>query len=260
MGKMPDSLLKILGVCGRDALTFWMGTLDYQVAYYDPSVDPAFPGDRRERLYIFWHEYIPFYLYQRHHCRLSMLLSKHRDADILEKAAHLTGFGTVRGSTRRGGAEAILGMMRQGKEHQHLTITPDGPRGPRRKMAPGSIYLASKLQIPIIAVGIGYDRPWRLSTWDRFAVPRPYSRARTIASPEIFVPPNLSKAGIDHYSQKLERLLNRLTADAEDWAEKGYRIEGACSIQPGPKNGILYFAKRRTAVQNVSAENEDAYL
>lgn len=255
MGKMPDFLLRALGVCGRDINSFWMGTLDYQVAYYDSSVDPAFPDDRRERLYIFWHEYIPFYIHQRHHCRLSMLLSKHRDADILEKAAHLTGFGTVRGSTRRGGAEAILGMMRQEKEHQHLTITPDGPRGPRRKMAPGSVYLASKLQIPIIAVGIGYDRPWRLSTWDHFAVPRPYSRARTISSPEIFIPPDLPKSGIEHYCRKLEILLNRLTADAEDWAEKGYRIDGACSMQAGPKNGILHFAKPRPAAQNAPTRN-----
>jgi lysophospholipid acyltransferase (LPLAT)-like uncharacterized protein len=256
MKKMPDFLLGALGVFGRDLINVWMSTLDYQVAYYDPGVDPAFPDDRRNRLYIFWHEYIPFYIFLRHHCGLSMLLSKHRDADILEKAAHLTGFGTVRGSTRRGGAGAILGMMKERQGNRHLTITPDGPRGPRRKMAPGSVYLASRLQIPIVAVGIGYECPFRLPTWDMFAIPRPWSRARTISSPEIFVPPDLSKAGIDHYTKKTETLLNRLTADAEDWAEKGYALAGACSIQPGPKNGILYFAKRRAAEQACPANGE----
>ena len=255
---MSDDLLRILGVCGRDLLHRWMGTLDYKIAYYDPNVDPAFPEDRRRRLYIFWHEYITFYLYQRHHCRLAMLLSKHRDADILEKIARLTGFGAVRGSTRRGGAEAILGMMKQQERDWHLTITPDGPRGPRRKMAPGSVYIASQLQIPIIAVGIGYDRPWRLSTWDRFAIPRPGSRARTIPSPEIFVPPNLSKADVEHYTRKIESILNRLTDDAEEWAQKGYSIEGECNMQPGPKSGILYFAKRCAAAQKSHPSSEDA--
>ena len=123
-------------------------------------------------------------------------------------------------------------------------------------MAPGSVYLASQLQIPIIAVGIGYDRPWRLSTWDRFAIPRPGSRARTIPSPEIIVPPNLSKAGIEHYTCKVESLLNRLTADAEEWAEKGYAIEGECNMQPGPKSGILYFARRRAATQEPRSDAE----
>ena len=55
----------------------------------------------------------------------------------------------------------------------HLTITPDGPHGPRRRMAPGPIYLASKLGLPLVLMGYAYDRPWRLPSWDRFAVPRP---------------------------------------------------------------------------------------
>ena len=59
----------------------------------------------------------------------------------------------------------------------HLTITPDGPRGPRRHMAPGPIYLASKLGLPLVLMGYAYDRPWRLHSWDRFAIPRPGSRA-----------------------------------------------------------------------------------
>lgn len=248
MGKISNYLLNNLGVCGRDLLHRWMGTLDYKIAYYEPDVDPAYPNSqRRRRLYLLWHEYMTFYLYQRHHCRLAMLLSKHRDADILEKVAHLTGFGAVRGSTRRGGAEAILKMTKQEKQGWHLTITPDGPRGPRRKMAPGSVYLASLLQIPIIAVGIGYDRPWRLPTWDRFAIPRPGSRGRTILSPEILIPPKLSKAGIEYYTRKVESLMNMLNANAEEWAEKGYSIEGECNMQPGPKSGILYFAQPRSA-------------
>ena len=109
----------------------------------------------------------------------------------------------------------------------HLTITPDGPRGPRRRLAPGCVYLASKLGLPLVAMGFGYDRPWRVrSAWDQFAIPRPCSRARAIPSGEIFVPPDLDRNGLEHFRLKIENLLNRLTAEAESWAASGSRKLG----------------------------------
>ncbi|NLA09484.1 MAG: DUF374 domain-containing protein, partial [Microbacteriaceae bacterium] len=99
-------------------------------------------------------------------------------------------FRVVRGSTRRGGASALRQLLDQG-ELTHLAITPDGPRGPRRTLAQGAVYLASKLQMPLVALGMGFDRPWRVKSWDRFAIPRPGSRARAILSPEIHVPAGL---------------------------------------------------------------------
>lgn len=247
MKTLPDGILKIAGAAGARLIRGWMSTLDYKAAYYDPGIDPAYPGDGRIRLYVFWHEYMQFFIHLRRHCSLAMLLSRHRDADVLEKLAHATGFETVRGSSRRGGAEALLGMMKKENAHLHLTITPDGPRGPRRKMAPGAVYLASKLGIPIVAIGVGYDRPWRTPTWDRFALPRPGTRARAIPSGDLIVPPNLSKAGIGHYTSRIERLLERLTETAEDWAEKGYSIAGESDILPGPKHSILYFSRAKQA-------------
>ena len=91
-----------------------------------------------------------------------MLLSRHRDAEILSHAAYHLGFDFVRGSTNRGGVAAIRELLEKSR-HMHLTITPDGPRGPRRKLAPGSIYLASKLGLPLVVMGYGYDRPWRVT-------------------------------------------------------------------------------------------------
>ena len=78
-----------------------------------------------------------------------MLLSRHRDAEILSYAAYHLGFDFVRGSTNRGGAAALRQLLAKSR-HMHLTITPDGPRGPRRHMAPGPIFLASKLGLPLV--------------------------------------------------------------------------------------------------------------
>jgi lysophospholipid acyltransferase (LPLAT)-like uncharacterized protein len=202
-----------------------MATLDYKVMYGDRNVDPIFPECRGNKIYLFWHEYILFPIFLRGHCNLSMLLSRHRDAEILSHAAYHLGFDFVRGSTNRGGVSALRELLAKSR-NMHLTITPDGPRGPRRQMALGPIFLASKLGLPLVLMGYAYDRPWRLNSWDRFAIPRPFSRARVISTGEIFVPPDLDRAGLEHFRLKMEQELNRLTEEAEAWAESGRRKSG----------------------------------
>jgi len=204
------------------AVRRWMGTMEYKVAYYDPTVDPANPACHGQKIYIFWHEYILAPLYLRGNCNLAMLLSRHRDAEILARVAYHMGFDCVRGSTYKGGAAALRELLTDCRQ-LNLAITPDGPRGPRRTLAPGCVFLASKLGLPLVLAGLGYDRPWRAKSWDRFAVPRPGSRVRGIMSPQITIPPNLDRNGIELYRGKVERLLNRLTLEAEAWAELGTR-------------------------------------
>jgi lysophospholipid acyltransferase (LPLAT)-like uncharacterized protein len=224
-------LNKLGGLLGTAAVRWWMNTLDYKVAYYDRTVDPVFPDCRGQKIYIFWHEYILFPLYLRGHCNMAMLLSRHRDAEILSHAAYHLGFDFVRGSTNRGGVTALRELLAKSRT-MHLTITPDGPRGPRRRLAPGCVYLASKLELPLVVMGYAYDRPWRVrSAWDQFAIPRPHSRARAIPSSEIFVPPNLDRDGLEHFRQKIERMLNHLTTEAEAWAEAGTRKIGQMNIE-----------------------------
>ena len=206
----------------------WMSTLDYRAMYYDPAVDSTLPSDR-PRIYVFWHEYRLIPLFLRGNCDITMLLSKHRDADILYRLAYHLGFQCVRGSTYGGAAEALLELSRRGRE-MHMAITPDGPRGPRRRLAQGAVYLASRMQLPIVPFGMGMDRPWRTPTWDKFAVPRPGSRARAVIGPEIMVPPRLDRAELELRRQGVEHLLTQLTVEAEAWAESGEERIGAVPV------------------------------
>ena len=224
-------LMNIGGLAGVTFLRSWMSTLDSQIVFYDPAVDPGSPLCRGQQIYIFWHEYILLPLAVRGHCNLAMLLSQHRDAEILSRIAYHLGFEFIRGSSRRGGAAAIRQLLRKGRR-LHLTITPDGPRGPRRRLAPGAVYLASRLGLPLVLMGFGYDRPWRLASWDLFALPRPYSRVRAVLSPQIYVPPELDRSGIEHFREKIEQLLNRLTEEAESWAASDRRIPGQMPLLP----------------------------
>ncbi len=228
-------LTNLAGYLAATTARQWMATLDYRVAYHDPAVDPGRRDCRGQKIYVFWHEYILFPIYLRGHCNLAMLLSRHRDADVLARVAYHLGFECVRGSTYRGGGSAVRQLQRRSR-WMHLTITPDGPRGPRRRLAQGPVYLASKLGLPIVAMGFGYDRPWRAKSWDRFAVPRPFSRARAVVSPEIFVPPGLDRPGLERWRLRVEQILNQLTDQAESWAESGKRLRGEMSArkQTGP--------------------------
>jgi lysophospholipid acyltransferase (LPLAT)-like uncharacterized protein len=228
--KLPAAIIKFGGLITAKAARAWMSTLDYRAAFYDRSVDPAL-GVGGPRIYIFWHENILAPLYLRGHCHLAMLLSQHNDADILAHVAHHLGFDCVRGSTYRGGARAIWELFERSRR-QHLTMTPDGPRGPRRKLAQGPIYLASRLQLPLVVMGFGYHRPWRARSWDRFAVPRPFSRARAVIGPPLMLPTDLTRAGLEDCRQRVERLLNCFTSEAEAWAAAGTAKAGEVVMRP----------------------------
>ncbi len=200
-----------------------MATLDYQALFYEDATDPAASDFRGPCVFLAWHEYIPFLFYLRPHCRISLLLSRHTDAEWLAQAAELHGFGTVRGSTARGGVQALRGLIRTARGW-NLAITPDGPRGPRRKLAPGCIALAAHARIPLIPVGVGYDRPWRVRrSWDQFAVPRPRSRARAVVGPRIMIPELNGRDDIERHRLAVERALLQVTGVAEEWAASGSR-------------------------------------
>jgi len=237
MGRLKKlKLLKspfVVNFAGHMATTVvraWMRTVDCRAVFYDRSIDPALGFDR-SRIYVFWHENIVLPLYVRGHCNLAMLLSQHGDADVLARVANNFGFDCVRGSTYRGAARAIRELAER-SQRQHLTITPDGPRGPRHQMSQGPIYLASRLQLPLVVMGFGYDRPWRAKSWDRFAVPRPFSRARAIIGPPMMLPLDLDRGGLEHCRLRAERLLNCLTAEAEAWATAGTSKAGELLITP----------------------------
>jgi lysophospholipid acyltransferase (LPLAT)-like uncharacterized protein len=220
--------LRGAGMLSAQGLHAWMGTLEYRAMFYDRSVDAIYESPT-PRIYIFWHEYILIPLYIRGNCNLTMLLSRHRDADILARVARHMGHECVRGSTYRGGSAAIIELARRGR-HMHMAITPDGPRGPRRQLAQGPIFLASRLGLPIVPMGLGFDRPWRTPTWDKFAVPRPFSRARGVVGPEVYIPPDLDRDGMELHRQAVERLLTEMTVEAETWAASGERRAGSITV------------------------------
>ena len=238
---------KTLGLLGSVLIRNWMGTIDFKISYGDPSFDPAFKEPGRNFVVMFWHEHILGPLYARGNTGITMLLSKNDDTRIVAEVGSLFGFGFVRGSSSRGGASAMRSMIERSHDPKTsaFAVVPDGPRGPYRKLSPGAILLASKLRWPILLLAFGYDRPWRMNSWDRFVIPRPFSRGRVILSAPVFIPTNLDKETLEHYRSQLETSLSRLTDEAEQWATSGEPLQGESMFLPGPKNSILYYANGR---------------
>jgi lysophospholipid acyltransferase (LPLAT)-like uncharacterized protein len=236
-------VINTAGLLTTSLMRRWMDTLDLRWVLYDRANDTAVDVPGRRRIYLFWHEYVLMPLDRRGHTNVTMLLSRHRDGDVLARIAKHQGFGVVRGSTNDGASTSLRELI-QVSRRGHLTITPDGPRGPRRELAVGPIYLASKLGLPIVPMGYGYDRPWRANSWDRFALPRPFSRGRAVWGPEMCIPKKLDRDGLEHYRVEVERMINRLTLEAEAWAEAGTRKEGELPWHREPLRRGNYVAMR----------------
>jgi lysophospholipid acyltransferase (LPLAT)-like uncharacterized protein len=248
--KITNSIFwNVTGLLATILIRNWMGLIDFKAAFYDPELDPVVWSEKQRFILLFWHEHILCPLFLRRHSNVTMMLSQHGDAEIVGQIAKLSGMRCIRGSSFRGGAVALKQFLNIPKSSQNIiAITPDGPRGPRRQLTVGPIFLASKLQMPIVLLGVGYDRSWRIQSWDRFAIPHPFSRGRFIISSQFSVPPNLDRNGLESFRQQFETQLTRLTDEAEHWAISGEPLLGESLVCSGPKCSLMYYGYSQPAV------------
>ena len=103
---------------------------------------------------------------------------------MVARAMAVFGLGAVRGSSSRRAVAALVGLKRALLEGLDVCLTPDGPRGPRYRIQPGIIKLAEATGAPIVPIHVRFSSAWRLKTWDRFVIPKPFSRVEvTFAEP-----------------------------------------------------------------------------
>lgn len=138
-------------------------------------------------IFAFWHGQMLPLLWLHRGEGVAVLVSSHRDGEIIARIAERLGFRTVRGSSNRAAARALLGVVRELEAGREVAVTPDGPRGPARKFASGALVAAQRVGVPIVAVGVSARRAWRLRSWDQFMIPKPFTRVTVAYSAPTLV-------------------------------------------------------------------------
>jgi lysophospholipid acyltransferase (LPLAT)-like uncharacterized protein len=131
-------------------------------------------------IFAIWHGHLLPGLWHHREEGVTVLISEHRDGEIVARAAESLGYGLIRGSTTRGGGRALISLVRELRAGHEIAITPDGPRGPAGKFAPGALVAAQRSHAFILPVAVSASRSWHLKSWDRFMIPKPFARV-TIA-------------------------------------------------------------------------------
>lgn len=169
----------------------------------------------------FWHAFLlaPIGRFRRRGVRI--LSGLHRDAEIMARVESRLGFHPLRGSSTRGGAEALRGLVEEAANPFPIAMTPDGPKGPRERVKPGTILLAKLTGRPIVPVGFAVDRAWRIASWDRFAIPKPFARIVIAFGDWIRVPADADKEALDPWCEALEAAIHRATGEAESLLDRG---------------------------------------
>ena len=138
------------------------------------------------------------------------LISASRDGAILADLVRRFGFDVVRGSSSRQGATAILQLTEVLARGRDVVITPDGPRGPAYQIGAGLPYLSQKSGVPVLPVNMEYSSYWRLKNWDRFILPRPFSKVRVIVGHPHQVPPTTTDEEFETERLRLENAMLEL--------------------------------------------------
>ena len=169
----------------------------------------------RPFIYSLWHGPLLPLLWYHRGSNVAVLISEHSDGELIARAAESLGYRSIRGSTTRGAERALLSLVRELKEGRYVAVTPDGPKGPARRFAPGALIAAQRAGAPILPVAAGADRAWRLRSWDRFMIPKPFARI-TVAygTPAVVDAPSARAAASE--GPRIEALMNAAASAAGD--------------------------------------------
>ena len=153
-------------------LRLWLATLRFRcnVDRIDDALGPS--------VILLWHDklFVSSWIANRSFRRpVTALISTSKDGAWLVAFFRLMGITAVRGSSSRRGAAALITLTRSMRSGNHAGITPDGPKGPALEFKSGAVSLARLTRSPFIVLGIRYHSCWRTRSWDRFALPVPFS-------------------------------------------------------------------------------------
>jgi hypothetical protein len=196
---------------GYRLLQIWARTLRFEL---DDRANVVGAPPNERYIGALWHNrllLLPFviknYLPQR---RGAALISPSRDGALLADLVERFGFEVVRGSSSRKGAAAIRQLADVIASGRDVVITPDGPRGPAYQLDQGIVFLAQISGAGVVPINMEYSSCWRVKSWDRFILPKPFSRVRVLFGPPHRVIATSSEEEFEHERLRLQEAMMQL--------------------------------------------------
>jgi lysophospholipid acyltransferase (LPLAT)-like uncharacterized protein len=168
-------------------------------------------------IYVFWHDRIFLTTYWWRQRRIVVMTSQSFDGEYIARFIQRFGYGAARGSSTRGGVGAVVEMARLMRAGCTTAFTIDGPKGPRYVAKMGAVLLAKKSGHPIMPVTMALESYWTLPSWDKFQIPKPFTRAKVFVAEPLYVPGDADEATLQAKRDELQRVLDDLTRRGEEW-------------------------------------------
>lgn len=168
-------------------------------------------------IYSFWHDRIISGTYFFRNRGIIVLSSSSFDSEYTARCIQRLGFGIIKGSSTRGGIQALVGMIRMMKQGFAMAFTIDGPKGPRYEAKAGPVVLAKKTGNPLMPFVIECEKFWTIKSWDRLQIPKPFSKAKLIIGEPIYVDANARDEELENKRLELQDSLIALVEAGRSW-------------------------------------------
>ncbi len=192
----------------------WLLRLTMRIEVQGGDVLTEFARRKEGFIGIFWHGRLLMLPFIHPGGRIHVLIGTHRDGQLIADVIHCFGFGLVRGSSSKGGKAALRQMLRLLHNNDGVGITPDGPRGPAEEAKGGVAQVARLSGKAVVPVAFSASRMVRLSSWDRFLIPKPFSRGVFVVGEPLRC---LSDEDVEAFRKRVEAALKRVTSEADNY-------------------------------------------
>jgi len=213
---MLKRLLKLKMFCYAGMLTVRLISSTYRIRMVNPEIEKAVLRNRQVPIYASWHQrFFPGITFFATRKPISIMISQSSDGELISRIVTVLGWYPVRGSSSKGGRQALREIQQRSREGYKVGHIVDGPRGPHGVVKPGLLLIAQASEMPIVPVIISSEKKWVFNSWDRFMVPKPFSRVIIRFGDAIHIPKNLKSSDFEEKRLSIENTLKHLYAETD---------------------------------------------
>lgn len=180
----------------------------------------AIKRDGKIPIYTFWHDRIFIGTYFFRNREIVVMTSQSFDGEYIARFIQRFGYGAARGSSTRGGIGALVEMIRLMGAGKPTGFPIDGPKGPRYVAKMGAVLLAKKTGNPIMPLCLTPKSLWTIKSWDKFQIPKPFTKTQVIIGSPIYVPSDATDELTQKKNEELQSVLNEMVERGEEWRNK----------------------------------------